>query len=163
MDQSQQNYLRIVAVVNGPGLNAVRCFFDRCFPPNLLNTQLSNSVKEKTRFLETKESSDQRSVVDRLGDAILKQQCELLERAELNMAYKVQCEELSRNIATLKEHETALEARQDQLASDLMKHETISRANEDIIKQIIEDIKSKNEEAACILERRMQHLKNTTG
>lgn len=75
------------------------------------------------------------------------------------MAYKVQCEELSRNIATLKEHETALEARQDQLASDLMKQETISRANEDIIKQIIDDIKSKNEEAACILERRMQHLK----
>lgn len=54
MDQSQQNYLRIVAVLNGPGLNAVRCYFDRCFPPNLLNTQLSSVLRKRLEALRQK-------------------------------------------------------------------------------------------------------------
>lgn len=47
MDQLQQNYLRITAVLYGPGLNAVRCYFDRSFPPNLLNIQLSTVINSK--------------------------------------------------------------------------------------------------------------------
>lgn len=75
------------------------------------------------------------------------------------MAYKALCEELSRNIATLREHASALESSQDQLTSDLIKQEMISRINENIIKQLIEDIQSKNKEAVCILETRMNNLK----
>ncbi|XP_063431719.1 ankyrin-1-like [Mytilus trossulus] len=99
------------------------------------------------------------SVVDRLGDAHLKQDCDLLGRVDLNMAYKSLCEELSRNIETLREHASALESSQDQLTSDLIKQEKISRINENIIKQLIEDIQSKNKEAVCILETRMNNLK----
>lgn len=244
MDQSQQNYLRIVAVLYGPGLNAVRCYFDRCFPPSLLNTQLSSVLKNGLENLKKKKvlskvqwdilfpangnassilfdvalmtlllrnfhikkepiggydqlpvDQDQTpaadlarikyyrnviahsqdgaiddasykeawkhlcEVVDRLGDANLKMECELLGRADLNMAYKSQCEELARNITTLKENDAALECRQEQLASDLIKQGEISSKNEDIIKTIVTDLKSKHEEAIRSLDERMSNLK----
>lgn len=63
------------------------------------------------------------------------------------MAYKSQCDELLRNITLLKEHASALESRQDELANDLIKK------NENIIKQIIE-----NEEATLILQKRINNL-----
>ncbi|CAG2200772.1 ARMS [Mytilus edulis] len=98
-------------------------------------------------------------VVDRLGDAVLKQECELLGRADLNMAYKAQCEELSRNISKLTEHRTGLESRQAQLASDMTKQETILRQHENLIKQFIEDIRSENEATNICVEERMDNLK----
>ncbi|XP_052100824.1 uncharacterized protein LOC127734835 [Mytilus californianus] len=240
MDQSQQNYLRIVAVVYGPGVNAVRSYFDRCFPPNLLNIQLSNVLRKGLEALKQKKvlsnaqwnilfpangsacsatfdlalmtlllrhfhikkepkdgydrlpgEEDQTpaadlarikcyrnaiahskdgtiddesfkdvwkqlyDVVDRLGSAVLKQQCELLGMADLNMAYKSQCEELSRNITTLKEHVAALDSQQDQLAGDSMQQKTISKENKNMIKEIIDDIKMQ-EQATRILEERMK-------
>lgn len=75
------------------------------------------------------------------------------------MAYKAQCEELSINISKLTEHRTGLESRQDQLASDMTKQETISRQNENLIKQFIEDIRSENEATKICVEERMDILK----
>ncbi|CAG2222664.1 unnamed protein product [Mytilus edulis] len=103
--------------------------------------------------------SPRRKVLGRLGDAVLQEQCGLLGRADLNMAFKSLFEELSRNITTLQEHDAVLESRQDQLQSDFITHETIAKENENIIKQIIDDIKSKHEEATHILEKRMNNLK----
>lgn len=80
-------------------------------------------------------------MVNRLGDANLKNECELLGRADLNMAYKSQCEKLSRNITTI-------ELRQE-----------LSSENEDIIKNIVTDLKSKHEEAIRSLEERISNLK----
>ncbi|CAG2222663.1 unnamed protein product [Mytilus edulis] len=74
------------------------------------------------------------------------------------MAYKSQCDELSRNITILKEHDAALESRQDQLASDLIKQGDISSKTEDIIKTIVTDLKIKHGEAIRILDERMNNL-----
>ncbi|CAC5394995.1 DHX57 [Mytilus coruscus] len=239
MDQSQQNFLRIVGVVYGPGSNAVRCYFDRCFPPDVLNTQLSITLRTKIEalkqknvlsdaqwnilfpakgsassvlfdvtlmtlllrhfhFKKKKHPVDQdpkpksdlarikyyRNVIAHSKDgaiddasykeawtdlcevsgrqirrANLKMECELLGRADLNMAYKAQREELSRNITRLEEHEAALESRQDQLASDLIKQGEISSKNEDIIKRIVTDLNSKHEEVIRSLEEHINNLK----
>lgn len=97
-------------------------------------------------------------MVNRLGDANLKNECELLGRADLNMAYKSQYEELSRNITALTKQE-ALELQQEKLASDLKTQAELSRKNEDIIKNIITDLKSKHEEAIRRLEERISNLK----
>lgn len=98
-------------------------------------------------------------MVDRLGDVNLKKECELLGRADLDMTYKSQCEELSKNIETLKEHEAALESQQGKLASDLKKQGEISSKNENIIKNIVTDLKSKYEEVIRSLEEKMSNLK----
>lgn len=98
-------------------------------------------------------------MVNRLGDANLKNECELLGRADLNMAYKSQCEELSRNITALKKQEAALELHQEKLASDLKTQAELSSKNEDIIKNIVTDLKSKHEEAIRSLEERISNLK----
>ena len=48
------NFLHLVAIVYGPGPCAVRTHFDNCFPPKLLNQQLTTVLKAKLDELKKK-------------------------------------------------------------------------------------------------------------
>ena len=48
------NFLYLVAIVYGPGPCAVRTHFDNCFPPKLLNQQLTTVLKTKLDELKKK-------------------------------------------------------------------------------------------------------------
>jgi hemerythrin-like domain-containing protein len=80
--------------------------------------------------------------IERLGGPVLKEQCDHLERTDLNFAYKSLCEDLLQN---LKRQDEVLETRQEEFAEELSQQVTIARQNENIIRQIITDLNDKQD------------------
>ena len=88
---------------------------------------------------------------------MLKEQCDHLERTDLNFAYKSLCEDLLQN---LKRQYEVLETRQEELAEEQSQQVTIARQNENIIRQIITDLNDKQDKLNTELMIKTQVLSN---
>ena len=92
--------------------------------------------------------------IERLGGPVLKEQCDHLERTDLNFAYKSLCEDLLQNL----KRQEVLEIHQEEFAEELSQQVTMARQNENIIRKIISDLNDKQDKINTELMVKTQKL-----